>query len=1496
MEHTSVEIQDMGNTSQPLFTYQRIDGASRWHTRAGVDPRGSCVFKFRSSRFQSFSLASCTLWALSLLVLVLPSMAFAQQLSVIDLTTASSPDAIRQAQTALANRSAIIRVAGGTEADIKRLIGVQVGRATVKAASGTRPIGAAAVRAAGQPLTLQAMAAYTDANGTVRTAQAYAPGSATANTEAGWRKSLDSWTTREQSRASAGGTLPGDPEPPAQAWTLLLMETIFGGSSGGQASGGDAQTSVGVYRLNSNDLKYDYYMVTVAPQTTPDFDGTCNGLVCSWHTTARTTFMSPVVISPTVPGGANLVDHGPTGTISSSGASFSIGGNLDAGGPGVNASYSASWSQPDMVTVDNSTSTEGVWQESVTFPGLSQPCDPTSAPGVSTGTFLSYQAGIFQVPIGTSGVEVPLETDSHLCNFNFFRSPENWFQYGVISIGIDEQLGPPLLVAYPSSLTVPANGLATLAVEASIPGSSSGFAWTITLPTNADWLTIPGGLGPFANGQPIQVNVAGGTKNGTTAILLLNSYPAPFAAPSVRNGPLQVPVTVGTPKAQLSGGVLLFGGTGFANNGNTASTSQVYDFATKTVLTTTPPAVVREGHTATLLLSGDILIAGGSTSPETPGLPQPVTASAELYHPSSLSYLPTGSLNVARQAHTATMLPDGKVLITGGVDINENPLSSAEVYNPGTGKFTPTGDMLVGLQQHRASLISDPGKPVKVIVYGGFIADGSENKTSEVWDETTGKFAESAQLPSGVVYFPQPAPLASGDLDLAGGLQNNVASAGEILLTPGDSPSFTRSAVSMNHPRYLHTLTALPGEQGLLVTGGLDPSGSVLDDAEIRDALQWTELDAKLVPGRTDHTATLLPDGTVLLAGGLAAGSSGGLGSQLGSTEFYDPATKLFSQGPTIYPRSGHTATLFSLSVTTLTVDQPTPSSGQKVTFTATVAVAAGTPRGTVQFLDNGSTVLGTATLGDGGQASFTDGTLAVGPHSITALYPGDGLNSQSTSAPVPLTVSDASSATSLGVQPNPSNPGQNVMLIAVVKGQAGGATPTGSVTFSDGTTELKTVTLDQGAATYGTTALAIGTHALTARYGGDSDYGVSTSLPVSQQVVQLASTTTTLTVSPPSPAYGDTITLTGMVTGPAPVPTGTLVFAEGTKILGSLTLPKTELQLTSLDAGMHSVVASYLGDSDHSISRSSSESVTVKPAATAIMLKSSLNPSDDGKQVTFTATVSSPSHGAEAPAGTVTFSNDGGVLGNSPIAAGGVATFSTTTLSVGTHKITATYGADQDPNFAGSSGTITQTVNSTTAKIGTKINLTSSPNPSDDGQLVMFQIEVAPDSGTVAPAGIVRLKNGSDSLGTATLVGGSAGVSTSALLPGSNPIIATYDGDPNFVGSTGTITQVVKFPSTAVITSSAPNPSTVGQEVTFMVKVTSTGGGIPTGSVTISEPLRNENLVYGDAPLVNGVATVVSNLLAFTQGTHYLAVTYGGDTTHTSTHTEADFKQTVNK
>ena len=163
------------------------------------------------------------------------------------------------------------------------------------------------------------------------------------------------------------------------------------------------------------------------------------------------------------------------------------------------------------------------------------------------------------------------------------------------------------------------------------------------------------------------------------------------------------------------------------------STAELYDPATGIFTATGGMTTAREEHTATLLDDGKVLITGGQ-SPVTGSSGLQLTATAEVYDPSTGSFAPTGSMTEARNLHTATLLMDGTVLIAGG----GNNSSTAELYNPSTGSFTRTGSMEFGRAGHTATAQSQPSGVYVVLVVGGGsfnpIATAEIYAYGSVWD------------------------------------------------------------------------------------------------------------------------------------------------------------------------------------------------------------------------------------------------------------------------------------------------------------------------------------------------------------------------------------------------------------------------------------------------------------------------------------------------------------------------------------------------------------------------------------------------------------------------------------------------------------------------------------------------------------------------------------------------------------------------------------------
>jgi hypothetical protein len=418
-----------------------------------------------------------------------------------------------------------------------------------------------------------------------------------------------------------------------------------------------------------------------------------------------------------------------------------------------------------------------------------------------------------------------------------------------------------------------------------------------------------------------------------------------------------------------------------------------------------------------------------------------------------------------------------------------------------------------------------------------------------------------------------------------------------------------------------------------------------------------------------------------------AAGMVVDAGSQTLSVSFTptdttDYTTATATVGLTVNKAASSTTVVSSLNPSTYS---------QAVAFTATVSSNVTKPTGTVTFID-GATTLGTGSVNSSGQAAFVTAALAAGTHSVTAVYSGDANFNGSQSSAVSQAVAKAATTTSLTSSPNPSFQYQTVNFVATVIAKYGGAV-SGTVTFMEGAVKVwGTASLVNGSATLALSTTGVGSHTITAVYGGDGNDLGSTSPAITQTVLSKTATTTTV-ASSPNPSYvGQSVTLTATVSPLAT--TGTVSFMQGQTILGTRTLGSGQATFTtsSLPAGSLSITAVYSGDTQYNSSTSATLTQQVNQAATSITISSAPNPSSAGQLVTFTATATwSPAYGG-TPTGTVDFKVGNTTLGRGTLDATGTATFSTSTLASGRYNVRAVYGGS--PAYTGSaSSAITQVV-----------------------------------------------------------------------------------------------------------------------------------------------------------------------------------------------------------
>lgn len=374
----------------------------------------------------------------------------------------------------------------------------------------------------------------------------------------------------------------------------------------------------------------------------------------------------------------------------------------------------------------------------------------------------------------------------------------------------------------------------------------------------------------------------------------------------------------------------------------------------------------------------------------------------------------TGSLDVARTRHTATLLANGKVLVVGGLN-GTTPLGSAELYDPATGRWSATGSLITPRYDHAAVRLAN-GKALVVGGSGGPIFPTS----AEIYDPETGVWSDAGN-PG--VFFPLPKATLLADSRalvtggfIAGGRINAV-----VVYDPAINA--WSSAGAMNAERLFHSTTLLPDGR-VLVAGGLGPQ--FLRTAEVYDPAtnRWT-LTGELTAPRGEHQVTLLANGKVLVAGGVGESPNTFI-----SAELYDPATSKWSatRAPTTY-RVWHTLTLLpngkalaAGGLSFISAELYDPATGS---WTLTAALRQERQRHTATLLPNGKVLvvggetlstptlpgstLASAELFDSGEpniASASAASFAVGPLAPEAIVAAFGTNlatSAQTAAGLPL-------------------------------------------------------------------------------------------------------------------------------------------------------------------------------------------------------------------------------------------------------------------------------------------------------------------------------------------------------------------------------------------------------------------------------------------------------------------------------------------------------------
>jgi hypothetical protein len=888
------------------------------------------------------------------------------------------------------------------------------------------------------------------------------------------------------------------------------------------------------------------------------------------------------------------------------------------------------------------------------------------------------------------------------------------------------------------------------------------FAATGTHPMTA----VFSGSGDFAGSTSDVLNQVVSAK-APSSVALTSSV-----NPSTAGSPINLTATVSPSTATgnvqfLDGGATL----GYANLANGAATLTI-------------ASLTAGNHSLTAVYAGDSALTGSASS----ALSQTVKAATA----TTLSSSTQPSTYGQPLTLTATVTPSAA---TGSVQF----LDGATVLGTavlGSGSASITVPVMSGGNHSLTAIYSGDG--------------GNGGSTSAVYTQTVQKAAVTAALAS------SPNPSLPGQAISLSATISDSSATGSVQFLDGSTA--IGSAQVANGNAAITTGTLAAGSHSLTAVYSGDgnfssaTSGAVNQVVKANSATtlsadntsvtfgQTTQLTASVSPSSAAGTIQFLDGATVLGTSAVNGGTATLAGLTLAAGTHSLTAVYSGDANDT-GSTSGAVAVIVSKANSSAAmVSSLNPSvAGQAITFTVTITPAGAT--GSVQFLD-GATAIGTATVA-GGSAALTTSVLGAGSHSITAAYSGDG-SYNGASAGVAQTVK-ANSATTLSANNTSVTVGQAVVLTAAIS--PGSAT--GTVQFLDGVTVLGTQAVTGGSASLSISTLVAGTHSITASYGGDGNNTASTSAAVTVTVTKIAAGVAVISSLNPSVA-GQSVTFTATISPAAA--TGSVQFLDGATVIGTAAVAGGSASLTTsaLSPGIRTITAAYSGDATYN-SSSASLTQTVKATSTTTLSASNGTPAI-GQTVVLTAAISPGS-----AMGTVQFLDGGTLIGTSAVS-GGVASLPVSTLALGTHNLTASYGGDATDTASASNAIVV-----TVSKISTSVALISSLNPSVTGQSVTFTATVSPASAT----GSIQFKDGATVLGTVAVSGGSAYLSLSNLAIGSHSITAAYGGDANDLASASSaLSQMVNPPPPGA-------PSNLRSTATSSSQINLNWNASPTSGVT---------------------------------------------------------------
>src|SRR5712692_2442114 len=917
------------------------------------------------------------------------------------------------------------------------------------------------------------------------------------------------------------------------------------------------------------------------------------------------------------------------------------------------------------------------------------------------------------------------------------------------------------------------------------------------------------------------------------------------------------------------GRVLVAGGT--TSGGGITNSAEIYDPSADSWAQAGVMNDARSGATVSVLQDGRVLIAGGQSSGG-------ALNTLEIFDPNSGNFSNAGTTSSPRQDHAAAVLSDGRVIIIGGSSDGTNTLPTTDIYDPQAGSVSAGPAMSTPRAKHTATTLLDG----TVVVIGG--TNGTNDLASvEFFDPAANNFNAASSLATARSKFSAFLLPNNNEVLVVGGQSAGTDLASAELYIPWQKAFQATGAMAT--PRSDATGATLTKVDGrLLIAGGSSASAELYGFATVKtDAADYppgttvTITGSGWQPGET-VTLTLVESPLIDTHGPFTtvADAFGNISNNSFVTDAHDLSIRFYLTASGSQAQAQNTFTDKTQPTNTITGENPASPSvvGQAVTVSVSVIGASSptpAPTGTVSVTDGTVNCTVNLTQGTPGNPSVGSCSLTpttAGAKTLTASYSGDTNYTKGTDATASYTVNKAGTTTSLTSSTNPSVSGQTATLTATVAAVSpGSGTATGTVTFKDGLTTLGTGTLNAGVATFASSTLALGAHSITAVYGGDTNFTGSTSSTLSQ-VVNQASTTTTVTSSANPSVFGQGVTFTATVAAVAPgsgTATGTVTFKDGATTLGTGTLSagQATFATSSLTVATHSITAVYGGDPNFVTSTSSALSQAVNQASTGTSLTSSPNPSVFGQTVNFTVTVSAVAPCEATPAGAVKLKMGPNSLGAPGTLSGGQATIAVSKRPVGANGgIKALYNGDTNFSASQTQVALVQNVN----QASTSTSVVSSSSTSTYGQAVTFTATIAvvsPGAGT--PTGTVTFNDGATTLGTGS-VSTTGGVTTGTFTTtntqfgaGTHSITAVYSGDASFNTSTSSaLTQTV---NKATVTATVAANNKVYDGTTAATQNTCTLSGVlaaDSANVTCSAGTLNfvdKNVGTGKTVNVSGIS-----------------------------------------